>query len=117
MPKTLGCEPARRSKRVVVIPRPYCSPDPAGPQYEQYCRQSLMQHKSFRQFNDLADSESYVDAYAAFLQSGLVPPCLEDDIHRLQQQQQQQVSEECSNTEVNIMLCTCTLYVYTCMYI
>ena len=103
MLKTMGSDPTRRSKHVIVISRPYCSPDPAGPQYEQYCRQSLMQHKSFRQFDDLADSETYVDAYAAFLQSGSVPPCLEDDIHRLQQQQ---VSEEPSHTEV-----------HTCMYI
>ena len=119
MPKTMGSDPTRRSKRVIVIPRPYCSPDPAGPQYEQYCRQSLMQHKSFRQFDDLVDSESYVDAYAAFLQSGLVPPCLEDDIHRLQQQQQ--VSEEPSHTEVHTCIFTCTLYIYpfsfSCMHI
>ena len=97
MPKTMGSEPTRRRKHVVVIPRPYCSPDPAGPHYEQYCRQSLMQHKSFRQCSDLlADCESHVDAYAAFLQSGIVPPCLQDDIHRLQQQ----VLEEPNNTEV-----------------
>ena len=97
MPKTMGSEPTRRRKHVVVIPRPYCSPDPAGPHYEQYCRQSLMQHKSFRQCSDLlAHCESHVDAYAAFLQSGIVPPCLEDDIHR----RQQQVLEEPNNTEV-----------------
>ena len=44
MPKTLGSQPTRRSRRIVVIPRPYCSSDPAGPKYEQHCRQSLMQH-------------------------------------------------------------------------
>ncbi len=44
MPRTLGAEPTRRSKRVIVIARPYCPPDPTGPKYEQYCRQSLMQH-------------------------------------------------------------------------
>ena len=38
MPKVLGSEPPRRSKRIVVIPRPYCSRDSAGPKYEQYCR-------------------------------------------------------------------------------
>ena len=38
MPKSLGAEPSRRRKRVVVIPRPYCYPDPNGPKYEQYCR-------------------------------------------------------------------------------
>ena len=47
MPKELGAEPSRRSKRVIVIARPYCSPDPSGPNYEQYCCQSLMQHKPF----------------------------------------------------------------------
>ena len=106
MPKTMGSDPTRRSKRVIVIPCPYCSPDPAGPQYEQYCRQSLMQHKSFRQFDDLVDSESYIDAYAAFLQSDGVPPCLEDDIHRLQQQQ---VSEETGHTEVHTCIFTCSV--------
>ena len=53
MPKTVGSEPSRRNKSIVVIPRPYCSPDPTGPKYQQYCRQSLMQHKSFRQLNDI----------------------------------------------------------------
>ena len=63
MPKTVGSEPSRRSKRIVVIPCPYCSPDPAGPKYGQYCRQSLMQHKCFCQVDDLlAGSESYIDA-------------------------------------------------------
>ena len=38
MPKILGSVPNRRSKSVIVVIRPYCSPDPAGPQYEQYCR-------------------------------------------------------------------------------
>ncbi len=28
MPKTLGAEPTHRSKQVIVIARPYCSPDP-----------------------------------------------------------------------------------------
>ena len=100
MPKTLGAPPTQRSRRIVVIPCPYCSPDPAGPKYEQYCRQSLMQHKCFRQMNNLlADSESYVDAYAAFPQSGLVPPRLEDDVYRLLQQTSHD-SEERSDTEV-----------------
>ena len=38
MPNTLGTEPTLRSRRIVVIPRPYVSPDPAGEKYEQYCR-------------------------------------------------------------------------------
>ena len=53
MPKDLGAEPNRRRKELVVIARPYCSPDPAESKYEQYCRQSLMQHKAFRQVNEL----------------------------------------------------------------
>ena len=32
----------------VVIVRPYCSPDPSGPKYEQYCQYKLMQHVPFR---------------------------------------------------------------------
>ena len=106
MPKTVGSEPSRRNKSIVVIPRPHCSPDPTGPKDQQYCRQSLMQHKSFRQLNDLLDdSDSYVEAYASFLQSGLVPPCLEEDIHRLQQQHADQISEERSNPDVCVLAC------------
>jgi hypothetical protein len=66
MPKTLGAEPTHRSRRIVVIPRPYVLPDPAGEKYEQYCRQSLMQHKPFRQMDDLLSQHgNYIDAYAA----------------------------------------------------
>ena len=79
----------RESKRVIVIARPYCSPDPSGPNYEQYCRQSLMQHKPFRDFNELkAGHDSFTDAYADFLQSGNIPRSLEQDIFRLQQHHQ-----------------------------
>ena len=100
MPKTLGSEPTHRSRRIVVIPRPYCSPDPDGPKYEEYCHQSLMQHKCFRQMHDLlAGNETYVQAYVAFLQSGQIPPCLEDDVYRLLQHTSQQ-TEEASDTEV-----------------
>ena len=103
MPKTLGLQPTCRSRHVVVIPRPYCSPDPTGPNYEQYCHQSLMQHKCFRSMDDLlGGSESYIDAYAAFLLSAVVPPCLEDDIYRLLQQH----PEDTSDTEV----CSCCAY-------
>ena len=36
-----------------------------------------MQHKYFRRMHDLlAGSESYVDAYATFLQSNTIPPAL-----------------------------------------
>ena len=101
MPKTLGSQPTRRSRRIIVIPRPYCSPDPAGPNYEQYCRHSLMQHKCFRLMDDLLDgSETFVDAYAAFLQSGHIPPCLEDDVYRLLQHTSQD-TDHSSDTEVH----------------
>ena len=44
VPKKAGELPVCRTKEVVVIPRPYCNPDPNGPNYEQYCRQKLMLH-------------------------------------------------------------------------
>ena len=82
MPNTIADEPTCRNKRIVVIPRPYVSSDPAGEKYEQYCRQSLMQHKPFRQMDDLLSGyNNYIDAYAAFLQSGQIPSCLEDDMY------------------------------------
>lgn len=91
MPKELNVEPKRRSKNVVVITCPYCSPDPDGPNYEQYCRQSLMQHKSFRQISELvAGHDTYHEAYTVFLQSAKVPSSLENDIFRLQQHVDQQ---------------------------
>ena len=68
MPKTLGAEPTHRSRRIIVISRPYVSSDPAGDKYEQYCRHSLMQHQCFRQMDDhLSGYDNYIDA---FLQSG-----------------------------------------------
>ena len=116
MPKILGSYPTHRSRHIVVIPRPYCSPDPVGPKYEQYCRQSLMQYKCFRKMDDLlAGNESYVDAYAVFLQSGHVPSCLEDDIYRLLQHSSQD-SEECSDIEVSCILILVAIHVYFCMF-
>ena len=95
MPKELGAEPNRRRKKVVVIARPYCSPDPAGPMYEQYCHQSLMQHKTFRQVSELlAGHETYAQAYTEFLQTGNIPPSLEEDIFRLQQLQSTQAATQ-----------------------
>ena len=77
MPKELGAASNKRNKKVVVITRPYCSPDPAEPKYEQYCQQSLMKHKSFRQVTDLlAGYETYAHAYAEFLQTGDIRPTL-----------------------------------------
>ena len=44
---------------------------------------------------------TYAEAYAIFLQSGNIPPSLEDDIHRLEQQQNQITEDDQdSDTEV-----------------
>ena len=44
-----------------------------------YCHQSLIQDKPFRQIDDLlSEYDIYTDAYAAFLKSGQILPCLED---------------------------------------
>ena len=85
-PKEVGKPPVLRRKEVIVIPRPYCSPDPKGPRYEQYCKQQLMKHKPFRQVDELlADHETYADAYRAFLEEDNdIPESLAEDIHRLE---------------------------------
>ena len=86
MPKELGTEPKKRSKEVIVTPKPYCSPDASGPNYEQYCRQSLMQYKPFRDINEVKTGfNSFTEAYADFHQTGNIPHSLEQDIFRLQQ--------------------------------
>ena len=120
MPKEPGSEPSHRSKHIVVIPQPYCSPDPVSPKYEQYCRQSLMQHKSFHLVDDLCTGyATFVDAYAAFLQSGSVPPLLEDDIHRLQEYIHFNSEEHDTTVHVtypHTCKCTCTCtWKYMCI--
>ena len=98
MPRELGAQPNRRNKKVVVITRPYCPPDPAGPKYEQYCQQLLMKHKCFHQLTDLiAGHSSYTEAYAEFLKTENIPAPLEEDIFHLQQHQKQEnaVHEVC----------------------
>jgi len=100
MPKELGTELNRKSKKVMVIVRPYCSPDPAGPKYKQYCRQSLMQHKAFHQFSELLAG---YDTYAEFLQTGNIPPTPEEDIFSLQQLE---ASQETTQNEVNLYFIT-----------
>ena len=90
MPKETSTEPSKRRKKVVVIVRPYCSPDPQGPKYEQYYQQKLMLHVPFRHQSELLDNHTtFTAAYADFFQSGSIPSSLEDDIHRLQQLSQQ----------------------------
>ena len=95
MPKDLGGQPSRRTKAVVVIVRPYCSPHPDGPKYNQYCQQRLMLHRPFRRMCTLlAGFDTYADAYADFLLSGNAPPSLEDDISRLQHHSQEENEEQ-----------------------
>ena len=53
MPKSVGDVPCLRCKAVVVTVRPFCSPDPDGPNYEQYCKQKLMLHRPFREYYQL----------------------------------------------------------------
>ncbi len=52
MPKELGTIPRHQKMKVVGV-RPYCSPDPDGPKYDQYCRQKLMLHVPFRHIDQL----------------------------------------------------------------
>lgn len=47
MPKHLGAQFCVRQKAVVIIVRPFCSADPNGPDYEQYCTQKLMLYQPF----------------------------------------------------------------------
>ena len=113
MPKTAGAEPTRRRKKVVVVPRPYCSPDSSGPKYEQYCRQRLMLHLAFRDITDLLSGhETFAAAYAAFLNSGNAPTSLEDDVYRLQQQQHHHQSDMDTSEVSNSMQTMYTLALY-----
>ena len=79
--------PERRTKEVVVIVRPFLSPDPDGSSYEQYCKQKLMLHKPFHVENNLLENHlTFTEAYASFLSTGNVPPSLADDVDRLEHQ-------------------------------
>ncbi|XP_062499076.1 uncharacterized protein LOC134176422 [Corticium candelabrum] len=85
IPKRVGDGLIQRRKNVVVICRPYFSPDPSGSHYEQYCKQKLMMYQPFRQLEQLLEGvDNYAAAYSLFLQSGASPPSLADDIHRLE---------------------------------
>ena len=109
MPKALRADPTPRTRCIVVIPQPYISPDPAGKKYEQYCRQSLMQHKPFHHIEDLFSGHTtYIDAHAAFLQSGHIPSCLEDDMFHLLQflHSNDEDSEEAEVSAIAVPLCS-----------
>ena len=68
---------------------PYLSPEPNGPNYEQYCHQKLILYKPFHQEEELlGKADTYAATYATFLQTNDIPPSLEDDIQRLEQQNQ-----------------------------
>ena len=108
MPRQPNTEPSKRRKNVVVIVRPYCSPDPHDLKYEQYCQQKLMLHVPFRHLNELlGNSATFTAAYAEFLQSGCIPPSLEDDIHRLQQSSSEPLEDDTEVSYHKIILCTC----------
>ena len=115
MPRECTSDPSHRRKKVVVIVRPYCSPDPNGPKYEQYCRQKLMLHVPFRlQGQLMGDNDTFAAAYATFLQSGNIPPSLEDDIHRLEQISQQ--PSENDSTEVCYDHYSLTTFIFILMH-
>ena len=74
--------------------QPHCFPDTHGPQYEQYGQQKLMLHRPFREYQQLKSGyDTYVEAFAGYLQSGSILPSLEDDLYRLQRQEQQDPGE------------------------
>lgn len=111
IPKKKGDPLIPRKKEVVVIPRPYCSSDPNGPFYEQYCKQNLMLHRPFRQLNELlAGYDHHVDAYAAFLTSGKAPKSLVDDIQQLETA----MRDKCDNDEVKGIIIKSFFFWYYC---
>lgn len=108
MPKQPSAEPSRRRKEVIVVVRPFYSPDHNGPDYDNYCRQKLMLHVNFRQISDvLGEYDTHADAYASFLHSSVVPPSLQDDIHI----REQQSSNDSGDTD-EVMLHTAVFLIY-----
>ena len=92
--------PERRTKEVVVIVRPFLSPDPDGPSYEQYCKQKLMLHKPFHVENNLLENHlTFTEAYASFLSTGNVPPSLADDVDRLEHQVSEQSEDNTTESD------------------
>ena len=60
-----------------------------------------MLHVPFRHVDELkGDGDSFTAAYTLFLQSGNVPPSLEDDLARLTQHQTEQDDDDNDETEV-----------------
>ena len=101
MPKEPSAYPTQRRKHVVVVVRPYCSPDPNSPTYEQYCKQKMMLHVQFRQISDLlVDHNTFAEAYEHFLLSADVPSSLEEDIHRLQEMETNSDDDDGESNEV-----------------
>lgn len=65
-----GGELKPRNKKIVVIVRPYISPDPDSPEYERYCRQKLVLHRLFRDEQQLLDGfETFTESYASYLRT------------------------------------------------
>ena len=103
-PKKVGEDLIRRKKEVIVIVCPCCSPDPRGPNYEQYCRQKLMLYRPFRKHEELlGTSDTYSDVYSNFLQSCTVPASLADDILHLEAAARENRSE--NDDEVSYSYC------------
>ena len=94
MPKCIGVAPIRRKKEIVVIVIPYCSPDPQGPKYEQYCRQKL--------------SMSFWESRTHTQKSSTVPSSLADDIRRLEAEERENRDvenvEEVKWVEKNVLI-------------
>ena len=112
MPKETGTTPKHHKMKVVIV-RMYCSPDPDGPKYEQYCKQKLMLHVPFRHVDELkGDCDSFAAAYALFLQSGNVPSSLEDDMERLRQHQTEQDNDD----EIEVMLLLLLVLIILCLF-
>ena len=75
---------SKQTKTAVVIVRPHLSYDPNGARFEQYCMQKMMLHIPFRCVDSLKNEHTTFEAaYAEFLSSGRIPPCLEDDVQRV----------------------------------
>ena len=110
MPKEVASK-LKHQKMKVVITRPYSSPDPNGPKYEQYCKQKLMLHIPFPQVDQFKGScESFSEAYTIFLQSGNVPPCLQEDIERLNVHQGENDGDD--EQQVHVFVCVHVLIIF-----